>query len=416
MKLLALAIRNLLRNPRRSIITVLAISVGLAVMILGLSLQYGSYQDMIANGVSQTAGHVVVQNIEYQADKKPEYTLSNASEIAETIKKASPEATVTQRIFIPGLIQSPHNPSPASFIGVEPISERLISPMADKLIDGEWLTASPQDIVVGAGMAKTLNAKIGDKVVVTVQVAEGDPNTAMFRVKGIFKSGGQEMDAFIAFIHYHAAQDLLKTEEALERPDIVHQIGAHIENADDAAVLKSKIELPKKTSDSLDILTWREALPDLVGLIDVDKKSNGFIHFILALIVAIGILNTMLMSVMERTRELGVLLAIGMRPRKLSIMVLMEGLVLGVVGALLGLGLGWLFSYPLVHNGLDMSAQMGEGMEMSGFVVSTIIYGSYNWPMMFTYAAIAVLFSILSALYPAWRITRLNPVSAMRHH
>jgi ABC-type lipoprotein release transport system permease subunit len=287
--------------------------------------------------------------------------------------------------------------------------------MADKLTEGEWLTESPEDIVIGAGMAKTLNAKIGDKLVVTVQVVEGDPNTALFRVKGIFKSGGQEMDAFIAFIHYQIAQDLLKAEDASQRPDIVHQIGAHIENADDAAALKSSLA-PLMASDSLDILTWREALPELVGMIEVDKKSNVFIHFILALIVAIGILNTMLMSVMERTRELGVLLAIGMRPRKLAIMVLLEGLVLGVVGAISGLGLGWLFSYHLVHSGLDMSERMGEGMEMSGFVVSTIIYGSYNWPMMFTYAAIAVLFSILSALYPAWRITRLNPVTAMRHH
>jgi ABC-type antimicrobial peptide transport system permease subunit len=151
-------------------------------------------------------------------------------------------------------------------------------------------------------------------------------------------------------------------------------------------------------------------------MIEIDKKSNGFIHFIMALIVAIGILNTMLMSVLERTRELGVLLAIGMRPRKLSIMVLFEGLILGVIGAALGLVLGWLFSYPLVTSGLDMSAQMGEAIDLGGFTGSTFIYGAYNWPVMFTYACVAVIFSVLSAAYPAWRITRLNPVTAMRHH
>ena len=163
-------------------------------------------------------------------------------------------------------------------------------------------------------------------------------------------------------------------------------------------------------------MTWREAIPDLLTMIALDKKSNGIIHLIMGLIVAMGILNTMLMSVLERTRELGVLLAIGMKAKKLAIMVLLEGLILGIIGAMGGLILGYAFSYPVVTNGIDFSAQMGEAMDMGGYVTSTVIYGAYNWPAMMTYAAIAVAFSMMSTFYPAWRITRLEPITAMRHH
>jgi ABC-type antimicrobial peptide transport system permease subunit len=122
------------------------------------------------------------------------------------------------------------------------------------------------------------------------------------------------------------------------------------------------------------------------------------------------------MSVLERTKELGVLLSIGMKPRQLSTMVMFEGLFLGVFGSLLGVILGYLACYPLVTNGLDLTARMGESYDAAGVTISALIYGAYHWPSILTYAALAALFSTLSAIYPAWRITKLKPVDAMRHH
>ena len=115
-------------------------------------------------------------------------------------------------------------------------------------------------------------------------------------------------------------------------------------------------------------------------------------------------------------KELGVLLAIGMKPRQLSLMVMLEGFFLGLLGSILGLGLGYLACYPLVTNGLDMTAQMGESYDAAGVTISAMIYGAYHWPAIISYAILAALFSTLSAVYPAWRITKLKPVDAMRHH
>jgi ABC-type antimicrobial peptide transport system permease subunit len=129
-----------------------------------------------------------------------------------------------------------------------------------------------------------------------------------------------------------------------------------------------------------------------------------------------GVLNTVLMSVLERTRELGVLMAIGMRKRKIALMVLAEGMFLGIIGTIGGLLLGFIPSYYTVVHGLDFTAWMGESFETNGIAMSAIIHGGWNAPRVGTYALGAVIFTILAALYPAWRVTRLQPVDAMRAH
>ena len=180
---------------------------------------------------------------------------------------------------------------------------------------------------------------------------------------------------------------------------------------------ENTLGLPQKISkEEIDVLSWGEALPDIVNMVKVDKTSNEFINIVLLIIVSMGILNTMLMSVLERFREMGVLLAVGMRPQKLALMVLCEGFILGILGAILGIILGILVSYPLVTTGLDMSASMGESMPVGDTVTSTIIKGKYDWQMMGLYACEVVVLSILSAIYPAMKILNLHPVEAMRHH
>jgi len=407
--LITLAFRNIRRNLRRSIITLLAISVGLTVMLLGLCLQHGSYNAMIRSGVSQVAGHVVIQKKDYQEQREPLLLLTNSSQIKSDLQKEFPDATITNRAFLGGLLTAPKGPTAASIIAVDSASEKTISDFPQKIIEGEWLDDKPESIVIGSNMAETLGVKLNNKIVFSAQYGKNDIAFHVFRIKGIFHTGSAEADSFIAYAN------LSMTKNILMQDDVSHQVAVHFEDVEQSIPAteqtRSKLSIP-----DIDILSWDQALPDIQNMIEMDRVSNAFIHFVLAVIVGMGILNTMLMSVLERTREFGVMISIGMKPKDLSIMILLEGALLGLLGGVLGIILGYLTCYPLVTHGLDLSAQMGDSYDAAGVTISAIIYGAYHWPSIILYGFLAVFFSTICAIYPALKIIYLKPVDAMRHH
>jgi len=166
-----------------------------------------------------------------------------------------------------------------------------------------------------------------------------------------------------------------------------------------------------------EVLSWSGALPELYGMIQIDRNSGDLMLAILGIIVAMGVLNTVLMSVLERTREFGVMFALGMKPRQVASLVLLEGAVLGACGAAIGLVLGLLFSWPMVEYGIDFSSYAGgaESMDMAGISVESVIKGQINPWRTSVYVVGTVVFTTLAALYPAIHVARLKPVDAIHH-
>ncbi|MCO4746916.1 MAG: ABC transporter permease [Proteobacteria bacterium] len=410
-KLITIAFRNLLRNTRRSLLTVAAIAFGLGMMVFSITFATGSYDQMTRKGVSQMAGHVVVQAPGYQEDKDPALMLVGSESAAATLRSTFPEATVTQRMQLAGLLTSSATSVGAGIAGYEPSQEAKISDFDDKIVDGEWLADDDQrGIVIGARMAEQLDVDLGDKVVyMGQQEGQTEVQSRLFRVRGVFKTGSAEMDGFLALVHIGAARELMTTE------DSAHQIAVHLLSANQS-LEASGIARDALGRDDLDVLNWKQALPELFAMIQVDKQSNDFLMAIIGIIVALGVLNTVLMSVLERTREFGVLMAVGMSKRAVAILVLLEGAALGVVGTLAGVALGFLPSWYVVNEGIDMSGYLGDTMDQGGVVMSTMIYGAWDPPRLLNYAIAALVLSILAAAWPAWRVTRLQPVDAMRHH
>ena len=402
-----LAFRNIRSNVRRSIISILAIAVGLAVLIFSGTLRVGQYDTLVNSGVSQLAGHVVVQQVGFQDNKEPTYILDNGNAIRSNLMTLFPDSTVTTRIYLGGLLSSSSNPSFLTITGVDPLAEASVSDMPNKLISGEWLTNNPKDIIIGKNTAEMLKVDLNDKVVFTIS-ANGEMNGQLFRVRGIFSTGSDEMDAFTGFIHYKAAQDLL------QNPTAAHQVAVHLPDVfdTDKAVQDSQVKIQ---TPGVEILSWKEALPDIINMIEVDKIANLLINFVLFSIVALGIVNTMLMSVLERLNQFGVLMSIGMKIKLLVRMILYEGVILGLMGSALGIVLGIIVSYPIVEHGLDLSNRVGDGIQIGGTVNSAVLYGKYSPTLILFYAVFALVFSILSTLYPAYKLSKLNPVDAMRH-
>ena len=409
MRLLLLALRNLSRNTRRTALTLAAISIGLSMMIWTVNFQNGSYGAMIDTAVSQMAGHVVIQAEGYQDDREPGVVVPNASDVVKALRTEYPDAVVAPRIFVGGLLMSPTNSVGASLSGMDPGAESQVQDIAEKVVEGEWFSEGADQVLIGDEMAKRLEVTIGDKLVYMGQVEGGEVDSKLFRVRGIFHSGAVELDGFVALVHLSAAQELIGGG------DVANMITLHLKNADDAFAAVARIEQIIARPE-LDVRHWKDALPELFALIQLDRSSGDVMLAIIGLIVAFGVLNTLLMSVLERTREFGVMLAVGMKPKRLARLVLLEGLVLGLIGALLGLLLGLALSWPTVHYGIDMSAMTGgETMESGGIAIDMLVHGRWSFGRMTGYFCGAIVFCTLAAIYPAWTISKLRPVQALRH-
>lgn len=412
MKLFLIAVRNLLRNPLRSAITLSAITFGLVMIHYTVTMQTGQYREMITQGVSTLAGHVVVQAPGYQEERDAELVVPEASRVQSTLEEAFPEAVVAPRIFLAGLLNSPTNSVGVGVSAVDPVAEAAVQQIDEQVVDGSWLDDSARGIVIGAKMAETLDVEIGDKVVYMGQHGDSaEMASRLFRVKGIFRTGGAELDGFVAFAPIEAARELL------DGADVAHQVTLHLDDPDQSDAATEVLRDRLADHGGAEVLHWSEAIPQIYGLIQVDRSSGDVGLVILGIIVAMGVLNTVLMSALERTREFGVMMALGMKPRQLGWLILLEGFALGLIGSAMGLAVGMALSWSLVTYGIDIAALAGvESIESAGVVMSGTLYGAFNPVRALNYTLGAVVFTTLAALYPALYVARLEPVDAMRHH
>ena len=408
MLLWTLALRNLRRNTRRTLITMAGISLGLALMVMSNNLSYGSHQDMLRRAISLLAGHVVVQAQGYQADPDDGRVLVDSSQAAAALRQALPEATIVRRLQVEGLMTSPTSSVGVVLRGVEPQLEATILDIDERLVEGEWLADDDKAVVMGKSMVDSLGLTLGDKVVFMGQPDGDEVQSKLFRLRGIYETGSPELDGFVAVVTLAAAQELYAAQ------DPATQIAVHLDSDQqtEAALASARAALP---GTEREILAWPDAIPDIRDFVALDSAINDGIWMILGVIVAMGVVNTVLMSVLERVREFGVMMSLGLRPGQLAAMVLSEGFALGLISAFIGMILGLAFSYPLVVYGLDFSEEFGQSMEVGSVPVSMVIYAELDWSRLFVYPAVGIGFALFASLYPAWKVMRLSPVQAIRH-
>ena len=407
----SMAFRNLLRNRRRSIITVLGISMGLALCQTVYNLNLGNYNSMLDKGIRSASGHVVVQHSNWLEDPEVEHIVEGSTAIRDRLKTDNSEALVTRRILAGGLVTSPTNSVSVGVLGVDPLPESKLSRAAERMLEGEWLKPEdPRGLVLGDTLARRLGVGIKGRVVVMAPDPD-DPTestSVLFRVRGIYHSGVEMLDNFSVIVSVPGAQPLLKGT------DSVHQIAVIYE--DDSPTREGLEKAKGVIGGDAVALSWKEALPDLQAFIAVDTQTNDVFFFILGFIVILGVINTMLMSVLERVREFGVMMAVGMRPKDLALLVLSEGALLGLASACVGTLLATGFTWPLVTSGLDFSEAMGETMMVEGVAMDAVMFAQYAPDRMAIYALAAFAMTILASAWPAWRVMRMRPIQAIQHH
>ena len=405
--LFQLAWRNLWRQGRRSLITAVAMAVAVAMCMTMIAFNDGMYSKLFHVMVEQQLGHVQVHHPDYPGRMQPYDTVTEAGATLAAIEALPSVTAASVRLNGAGLVGGTAEAMGAQLVGIDPAREARVTHADQKVVEGRFLAEEPaHEILLGVKLAKDLEVGLGDSVVVVTQAADGSLGNDVYDVVGLTSTGSAAMDRSGTMLHLADLQQLLVL------PAQVHQITVIGDDPDAVEVLRDAVQ--GVVPDGVEVLTWQQASPSAAQLMQSQNAGAAIFLGIIFFVASFGVLNTMLMSVFERTRELGVLKAIGLRPGRIVVLVVFESLMLAGLAGFIGLLLGGVLDALLVVYGMPMSADGEHGISFQGVELDPVIHGEVHAGSIAMVLGSLLVVSVFASLYPAWRASRLVPVEAMR--
>jgi len=399
---LKIAFRNIFRQRRRSFLTGLTMMMGFVLVSLSLGLQYGVYDNIIDMFTKDHTGHVQIHKTGYLEHPSLYKTLNDVKAIGEEIDKEEDVASWTPRVLSSALSFKGKKTTGARIVGIDPAKESATTRVGKKVFEGRFLDKPNHEALIGNGIAEVLKAGVGDEIVLISQGADGSIANDLFKVVGIVGSGTDDYERNNCYLHIATAQEFLALGSR------VHEIVISLTDIDDsrnvAAAIGKRINDPK-----IETLPWEKVEAAFYRAMKADVEGAHVSLAIIMLIVAIGILNTVLMTILERTREFGVMRAIGTRPIGLVKLIVIETGILSIIASVIGfaiaLGLNtWLtvhgiaLSEPIQYGGITMTA-MQSMVAPWIFIVPTVL---------------TISTAVIVSFLPALRVIFITPVDALR--
>jgi len=416
--------RNVWRNPRGTLLTALALGLGLALLLISLGLLDGGHEQTIANGVRFGPGDVVIQPKGFQATGSQELLLparvvSTIKEFLQTESMKRVLVGASPRLLATGLLSSAANSASVTITGVIPREERAVSLIPQRMIEGQYLSDDkPTGIVIGADMARKLEVGTGSKVVLMTQavrqpgtkvkdVTGGEMQSTLLRVNGIFRTGIEMIDADVIQLPLPLAQTLLGVSD-----NQVTQVALFLRQEGDSLMVAKALR-KRLEGDPVEILTWRESMPMLAQILGLDHAFNYVMNGVVLAMVGLGILNTILMRVLERRYEFGVCKALGLRPGQLAMMIIGESLALTAISLAFGLALGLSVEHYFATSGLDLRVVFRTGLPRA-LVVDPILYSRLSPARIVSSVIIVFIMATVISFYPALKAARTELPDALK--
>ena len=403
--ILKIAFRNTFRQKRRTILTALAMIVGFTLLSLTIGLSDGAYGGIIEMFTRNRTGHIQVHRNGY-LDKPSLYeTIDGYTAIGEAIQSTAGVEAWTPRMYAAGLGSVGEKSTAVQIIGVDVAREIQATRFEKKMIEGKVLaeTAS-HEAVIGKGLAKILSAKISNEIVIFSQGADGSLANDVYTIVGITESGDDPTDRTACYLHIADAQELFVLEGR------AHEIAVIVSNINQVAKVKSAIET-RLNDPTLDVAPWQVVAKSFYRAMKADQQGDAIARWVIMLIVAIGVLNTVLMSVLERTREYGVLKAVGTTPLQIFWLVICEVVIITLGSICIGALLGICVNYLLSIYGITYPEEITYG----GMKIKTL-YAAVNARCLMIPAITVMLSAAIVSLFPAIKAARTMPAQAMRTH
>jgi len=423
--LIFVAWRNIWRSPIRSVLTISALASGLIMVILYASLLEGMTRQLVRFATEISTSHIQIHRQAY-VDDQDIYATLPWSYMGE-IEKEFPNITLSPRLYAAGLASSANTSTGVLIKAVDPQRESKVTKMLEHVRHGQLDLGIADttengvvryNLVIGAQLAKNMKVEPGDELVLVTQAVDGSIGNALYRISAVLKPLEPNFDRLGVLMSIEAYQQLMYLNEGF------HEIAIKVNDLTQLHAIQEKIKIKLKqltVSKPLDewggnpiVRNWRELSPAVADLLEMSKAFVFIIGFIIISLASLGMLNTMLMAVHERTHEFGILLAIGMKRRWLLLMVLIESFFLALVSAVAGSVIGLFINHYFEKYGIDFSESMPDGYDWAGMIFEPVMKG-YLLPIDLFYACVMmIVVTMLASLIPSWRTIRLKPAEVMR--
>ncbi|MBM3123609.1 MAG: ABC transporter permease [Chloroflexi bacterium] len=402
LQILKMAYRDLGRNRRRSFFSALAVGGGLALLILLASVVEGEMGGALENAIRLQSGHIQIRAASYDENKtslKWEDLVPNPEEISTRIAAVDQVKAATPRLYATGFLSSGTQSAGAKITGIDPLSPAS-DPYREGVISGQYLSPEDRDaVLIGRPMAEKLNLKVGDNVGLSLNTADGNVQEQILTVKGIYTTNTYGFDSATVFLPLAKAQALTRTENHASTIFVLL----------DETSMTDTVAPALSVSSSLQVKTWKDLNTLFVEWEDLAQSYIGFLYLIILAISVSVIINTLIMSVYERTREIGILSAIGMRGGRILALFLAESSLLAIGGVIMGLIIGVLGTMYFNVNGFYVG-----NMGLSGIAITDTVYAKLTMENLINLTIMTFVATILAGLYPAIMASRMPPVEALR--
>lgn len=400
----SIAWKNIWRNRLRSLIIMSATTLGIFAGLLLISFSMGMTEARVSTALKTEISHIQIHQPEFLVRDDINLLIGPADSIENVLRQNPAIAGCSPRIRLNSIISSAETGANVKITGVDPTKEKQVSDLYTKIIEGDYFEKGKiNPVVLGQKLAERLKVKLNSKIVLQIQDLQGNISPAAFRISGIFKTTNSLYDEFNLFVLNTDLRKLTGIEK-----ESCHEIAIFLKDYQQSVIVQNELirQLPR-----LEILTWKELDAMLSYLSGAMDQYLYFIMAIILIALIFGIVNTMMMSVLERVKELGMLMAIGMNKRRIVVMIVYETVLLTLTGALFGIFIGMVTISYLGYHGIDLSL-WGKGL--SQFGIAPVIYTTIRTSYVVDVVFMVIFTGFVASVFPVVKALRLKPVEALK--
>ncbi len=403
--LLKISWRNIWRNRVRSFVIIGAIIVGLMGGIFSAAIRLAAEMQQYEEAVENRTSHIQLHHPNFIANPEPRFNIENGLSIAKELNNLSSVKISSARNVFDGMIASANLNSGVRIKGIDPVTEAKTTKLNELISEGSYFENQGRlpSVIIGSALSREINVSVGSRIILTFQDINGEMVSSSFTVEGIFSVTSRRFEETTVFVNYEDLNNLVGKE------NLVTEIAVVIHDSDSYRIVAEKIQ---ELYPNTEVRHWAEIDPALYYALEFLNKNLVWMVGIIILGISFGLLNTMLMSVLERVKELGVLMAVGMDKVRVFLMVVTEATLLSLIAGVIGLFLSYLMISYFSVRGIDLSGVGAEGLEEFGY--ATMLYLHIDPAFYLKIGLLVVFYAIVASIYPAFKAVRLSPVEAVR--
>lgn len=396
--------RNIWRNPTRSLVVILAMVVGMFAGIFMVSFAKGMMKERLNRGIETEVSHIQIHHPQFREADELRYQVKDVFQKTKDIENIEGVNGVSPRIVIQAMVASAETGSGVKLIGTDPDREKTVSNLYTYIKKGKWFEGiSRNPVVIGQKLADKLNVHVRSKIVLTFQDDEGNITSGAFRIAGIYQTVNTSFDETHVYVRFDDLNKLAALPQGAAQ-----EIAVHLSSQKYLNQVKNKLS---SMYPNLEVLTWKKLNPEFGYINDVYDYYLYVFIIIILLALGFGIVNTILMAILERVKELGMLMAIGMKKGRVFRMIMWESVMMSIIGGTLGVGVGLLVTIWTNQTGISFDSYK-TGFEALGY--GTTVHPIIDWSITINVMILVFVTGIVAAIYPALKALKLNPAEALR--